>query len=162
LKADNRKIPNFPLTSIGAIFLEMMYNVSDFADFELRMIAEFEDSLTRPRNDLRIIDGNFNRINMSTDCTSFLINIQCERQGGGTYFDGLFDTNVTINISETPMYRGNNDSYFIPDLIDPTLHPPSPLICFVNETLIIWDKQNGKEYREELAEVKQIISHPRD
>jgi hypothetical protein len=25
----------------------MMYNASDFADFELKMTAEFEDSLTR-------------------------------------------------------------------------------------------------------------------
>jgi hypothetical protein len=33
-----------------------MYNASDFADFELGMTTEFEDSLTRGRNDLRIID----------------------------------------------------------------------------------------------------------
>jgi hypothetical protein len=46
--------------SIGAIFLEMMYNASDFAEFELGMTAKFENSLTRPRNDMRIIDGNFN------------------------------------------------------------------------------------------------------
>jgi hypothetical protein len=64
-----------------------MNNASDFADFELRSTAEFEDSLIRPRNNMRIIDGNFNRINMSTDCTIFLLNIQCERQGGGTYFE---------------------------------------------------------------------------
>jgi hypothetical protein len=76
-----------------------MYNASDFSDFELGMTSEFEDSLTRPRNDMRIIDGNFNGINMSTDCTSFLINIQCERQSKETYFDGLFGTNVTINLS---------------------------------------------------------------
>jgi hypothetical protein len=126
LKIGNRNIPNFPHTSIEAIFLGMMYNASDFVDFELGMTTEFEDSLTRSRNDMRIIDGNFNRINMSTDCTSFLLNIQCEIQGGGTYFDGLFGTNVTINLSGTPMFRGNNDSYFIPDLNDPTLHLPSP------------------------------------
>jgi hypothetical protein len=57
----------------------MLYNASDFADFELGMTAEFEDSLTRPRNDMRIIDGTFNRINKSTECSSFLLNIQCER-----------------------------------------------------------------------------------
>jgi hypothetical protein len=67
LKVDTKNIPNFPLTSICAIFLGMMYNASDFADFELGMTAEFEDSLTRPRNDMRIIDGNFKEINMSTD-----------------------------------------------------------------------------------------------
>jgi hypothetical protein len=72
LKVGNRNIPNFPFTSIGAIFLGMMYNVSDFSDFELGMTAEFEDSLTRARNDMKIIDGSFNRINMSTDFTSFL------------------------------------------------------------------------------------------
>jgi hypothetical protein len=131
LKVGNRNIPNFPLTSIGAIFLGMMYNASDFADFELGMAAEFENSLTRPRNHMRIIDGNFNRINLSTDFTSFLLNIQCERQFGGTYFDGLFGTNVTINLSGTLMFRGNNDSYFISDLNDPTLHPPSPLFVLL-------------------------------
>jgi hypothetical protein len=68
---------------------------------------------------------------MSTDCTSFLINIQYERQGEGTYFDELFSTNVTINLSYTPMFRGQNNFYFIPDLNDSTLHPPTPLICFL-------------------------------
>jgi hypothetical protein len=48
LKVDNRNFPNFHLTSIGAIFLGMMYNASDFADFELGMTGEFENSLTRP------------------------------------------------------------------------------------------------------------------
>jgi hypothetical protein len=120
-----------------------MYNANDFSDFELGRIAEFEDSFTRSPNDMRIIDGNFNRINMSTDCTSFLINIQCERHCGGTYFHGLFSTKVTINISGTHIFRGHNDSYFISVLNDPTLHPPSLLICFVNDALIVWDKQNG-------------------
>jgi hypothetical protein len=81
LKVGNRNIPNFSLSSIGAIFLGMMYNASDFADFELGMTAEFEDSLTRPRNEMRFIDGNFNRFKMSTDCTGFLLTIQCESQG---------------------------------------------------------------------------------
>jgi hypothetical protein len=130
LKLGNRNIPNFPLSSFGAIFLGMIYNASDFSDFELGMTAEFEDSLTRPRNDMRIIDDSFSRINMSTDCTSFLLNIQCERHSGGTYFDGLFGTNVTINLSGTSMFRGNNDSYFIPDLNELTLHSPSfDLLC---------------------------------
>jgi hypothetical protein len=80
---------------------------------------------------MRIIDGIFNRITMSTDCTRFLLNIQCEIQGGGTYFDGLFNTNVTINLSGTPLFRGQNHSYFIPDLNDPTLHPSSPLIVLI-------------------------------
>jgi hypothetical protein len=35
----------------------MMYNASDFADFELGMTGEFENSLTRPWNDMTIIDG---------------------------------------------------------------------------------------------------------
>jgi hypothetical protein len=42
LKVGNRIIHNLPLTSIGAIFLGMMYNASDFSDFELGMTAEFE------------------------------------------------------------------------------------------------------------------------
>jgi hypothetical protein len=84
LKVGNRNIHNCPLTKIGAILLGMMYNTSDFADFELGMAAEIEDSVTRLRNDMRIIDESFNKINMSTDYTSFLLNIQGERQCGGT------------------------------------------------------------------------------
>jgi hypothetical protein len=64
------------------------------------MTTEFEDSLTRGRNDLRIIDWRRNRINMSTDCTSLLLKIQCEGQRGGTYFDGLFGTSGTVNMKE--------------------------------------------------------------
>jgi hypothetical protein len=60
------------------------------------------------------------------------------------------------------MCRGNNDSYFIPDLNDPTLHPPSLLICFVNDALIVWDKQNGMKYRGEAADLEQIIYQPRN
>jgi hypothetical protein len=35
MKVGNRNLLNFHLTSIGAIFVGMMYNASDFADFEL-------------------------------------------------------------------------------------------------------------------------------
>jgi hypothetical protein len=75
--------------------------------------------------------------------------------------DELFGTNVTININGTPMFRGQNDTYFIPDLNDPTLHPPSPLICFINDALIVWDKQNGMKYCVEDADLEQIISQAR-
>jgi hypothetical protein len=73
----------------------------------------------------------------------------------------LFDTNVTINLSGTPMFRGQNDSYLIPDLNDPTLHPAFPLICFVNDAFIVWDKQNGMKYRGETADLEQIIAQAR-
>jgi hypothetical protein len=95
---------------------------------------------------------------MSTDCTSFIINYQCERQGGGTYFDGLFGTNITINFSETPMFKGQNDAYFLPELDNPTLHPPSPLICFINEALIYWDKKDGMKYKGEATELEGIVT----
>jgi hypothetical protein len=45
------------------------------------------------------------------------------------------------------MFRGNNDIYFILNLNDSTLYPISPLICFVNDALIGWEKQNGMKYR---------------
>ncbi|MDR3062961.1 MAG: hypothetical protein LBU40_02340 [Methanobrevibacter sp.] len=114
-----------------------MYNASDFADFELGKTEEFEDSIASPSNDLKITDGSINRINMSTDYTNFLITIQYERQDGGIYFDGLLGTNVTIKLSGTPMFRGNSDTNFIPDLNDPNLQYPSPLICFINDALIV-------------------------
>jgi hypothetical protein len=44
LNVGNRNIHNFLIFSIGITFLCMIYNASDFADFELSMILEFEDS----------------------------------------------------------------------------------------------------------------------
>jgi hypothetical protein len=73
----------------------------------------------------------------------------------------LFGINVTIYLSGTPKFRGNNDSYFIPDLKDPTLHQPSSLICFVNDAFIEGDKQNGIKYRGETADLEQIIYQAR-
>jgi hypothetical protein len=73
----------------------------------------------------------------------------------------LFGTNVTINLSGAPMLRGQNDSYFIPDLKDPTLHPPSPLIYFVDDALIVWDTHNGLKYRGEVDDLEQILSQAR-
>jgi hypothetical protein len=57
-----------------------------------------------------------------------LLKINFERQGGGTYFDGENGNNITINLSGTLMFRENNDTYLIPDINDPTLHPPFPMI----------------------------------
>jgi hypothetical protein len=60
------------------------------------------------------------------------------------------------------MFRGNNDSYFISDLNEPILHPPSPLLCFVNDALIEWDKQNGMKYSGEAVDLEQIIYQARN
>jgi hypothetical protein len=132
LKVGNRNIPNFPLTTIGAIFLGMMYSTSDFADFEMGMTAEFEDSLTRPRNEMRIIEGNFTRINMSTDCTSFLLNIQCERQGGVTYFDGFLRLMLLLIEAELLCLEVKM-ILTLYQILMITLLPSYPLICFVKD-----------------------------
>ncbi|GMO24343.1 MAG: hypothetical protein Ta2E_13200 [Mycoplasmoidaceae bacterium] len=67
LKVGNRNFPNFSISSIGPIILRMMYNASDFTDLKLVMTAEFEDSLTRTKNNISLVDGTVNRINRSTD-----------------------------------------------------------------------------------------------
>ncbi|GMO12499.1 MAG: hypothetical protein Ta2E_00630 [Mycoplasmoidaceae bacterium] len=100
----------------------MMYNACDFTDFELYMILEFED-INMLKKWYDTCCGTVNRVNMSMDCTSFIINYRGERQGGGTYFDGLFGTNVSINFSGTPMFKWQNDTYFLADLNNPTFHP---------------------------------------
>jgi hypothetical protein len=79
LKVGNINIPNFFISNISAIFLGMMYNASYFADFELGITSEFEDNVRRPQNDMIIMDGTRNKNNMSTDYTSFLLNIQFQR-----------------------------------------------------------------------------------
>jgi hypothetical protein len=122
------------------------------------MSDEFEDSLTYARNDMKITDGSPNRINMPFDCTSFLRNYQCERQGGGTYFDGLFGTNVTINFGGSPIFKAQNDTYYISDINNISSHSPSPIICFINDSLINWDIKNGMKYREENTDFEEILN----
>jgi hypothetical protein len=59
------------------------------------------------------------------------------------------------------MFRGNNDTYFIPDMNDPTSHPSFLFIYFVNDALIIWDKPNVMKYLGEATNLVQIISQER-
>jgi hypothetical protein len=59
------------------------------------------------------------------------------------------------------MFRCQNYSYFIPNLNEPTLHPPSPLIYFINDSLIVWDKEKGIKYHGETADLEQIIYQAR-
>jgi hypothetical protein len=94
---------------------------------------------------------------MPFDCTSFLINYQCERQGGGTYFDGLFGTNVTINFEGSPIFKALNDTYYIPDINNISSHPPSPIICFINDSLMTWEIKNGMKYRGKNTDLEQIL-----
>ncbi|GMO20691.1 MAG: hypothetical protein Ta2E_11890 [Mycoplasmoidaceae bacterium] len=106
---------------------------------------------------MSLVDRTLKRINQSTECQIFINNYQCDRQDGGNYFDGLFGKNNTIIVSGTPMIKGQNDTYFLLDFNNPTLHPSSTLICFVNDSLVVWDKNNGTIYRTEATELEAIV-----
>lgn len=85
--------------------------------------------------------------NCRSDGTSFGINFQLERSNAGYVFDGL-DTgsnSVTVTFRGQPMYRGEDDTYFIPDPTLPDVHPPAPEAWICSNTFFTWSV-NGVDY----------------
>ena len=104
--------------------------IANELDGALEATQEFEDSFTQPLNDP--ITGK-HLTNCRSDGTSFGINFQLERSNAGYVFDGLDSgsNSITVTFRGQPMYRGNDDAYYIPDAELPDVHPPAPeaLVC---------------------------------
>jgi hypothetical protein len=143
LKINNINVPNKDILTIGPQFYKMQLLASDLEEFGLQPTDEFEDSMT----EYRVDPETQTRANMSTDSTSFVLNFQTERSGGGAYFDGLYDpVNVTIEFSGRPMFPGDSDVYYTPDPDSPTTHSPSPYIVFTNDALFTWTPRYGLKF----------------
>ena len=110
----------------------------------LEATQEFEDSFTQSLNDP--VTGK-RYTNCRSDGTSFGINFQLERSNAGYVFDGVDTGNnsVTVTFRGQPMYRGDDDTYFIPDLEHKEQHPPSPEAWVCQDSYFIWSV-NGVEY----------------
>jgi hypothetical protein len=162
LKVGQQNMPNFDIRTVGPTFAKMAFLSSDLEEFGLAPTEEFEESLTEPRN-----NKNGERCLMESDATSFVLNFQCERGGGGIYFDGLYSRGVPINveIKGKPIYNkldGFQDTYFFPDPDFPNMHPPQPIIVYTNDALFTFraneslvfqhDKDIEKILRDTLAE----------
>ena len=76
--------------------------------------------------------------NCLSDATSFMFNVQCERNNAGYTFDG-FDShgqNIPIQLKGNPIYTGINDTYYNVDA-EGTQHPPPPQIWLCRDTYFI-------------------------
>ena len=118
--------------------------VANELDGCLEATQEFEDSFTQPLNDP--VTGK-RYTNCRSDGTSFGINFQLERSNAGYVFDGVDTGNnsVTVTFRGQPLYRGDDDTYFIPDLEHKDQHPPSPEAWICSDSYFTWSV-NGVEY----------------
>lgn len=118
--------------------------IANELDGALEATQEFEDSFTQPLND-PVTGKRYS--NCRSDGTSFGINFQLERSNAGYVFDGI-DTgsnSVTVTFRGQPMYRGDDDTYFIPDPEYPDQHPPAPEAWICSDTWFTWSTK-GVEY----------------
>ena len=118
--------------------------IANELDGALEATQEFEDSFTQPLND-PVTGKRYS--NCRSDGTSFGINFQLERSNAGYVFDGI-DTgsnSVTVTFRGQPMYRGIDDTYYIPDPEYPDQHPPAPEAWICSDTYFAWSTK-GVEY----------------
>ena len=110
----------------------------------LEATQEFEDSFTQPLNDP--VTGK-RYTNCRSDGTSFGINFQLERSNAGYVFDGIDTGNhsVAVTFRGQPMYRGEDDTYYIPDPENPDVHPVHPEAWICSDTYFTWSV-NGVQY----------------
>ena len=118
--------------------------IANELDGSLEATQEFEDSFTQSLNDP--VTGK-RYTNCRSDGTSFGINFQLERSNAGYVFDGIDTGNnsVTVTFRGQPLYRGDDDTYFIPDLEHKEQHPPAPEAWICSDTYFTWSVK-GVDY----------------
>ena len=141
LTVNGRNLPDEVVNTQGARFLQYQLIASDLSG-GLECTKEFEDSIVMAKN---TSDGT-RYSNGLSDATSFMFNVQCERNNAGYTFDG-FDSNgqnVPIQLKGNPIYTGVNDTYYNVNA-DCTQHPPPPQIWLCRDTYFI-ASTNGLQY----------------
>ena len=133
LRINNKNYPDKVLSTVGAEFLQMQLIASDL-DGSIECTQEFEDSFTQDRN---ASDGS-RYTNTLSDCSSFLLNVQLERNGGGYFFDGYesHGQNISVELVGNPVYSGANDTYYNVDAAG-TIHSPAPQMFSCKDTYIL-------------------------
>ena len=144
LVVNKRTYPDTEFTNTCAARFYQHQLIANELDGALEATQEFEDSFTQPLNDP--VTGK-RYTNCRSDGTSFGINFQLERSNAGYVFDGI-DTgsnSVTVTFRGQPMYRGEDDTYYIPDPSQPDVHPPSCEAWICSDTFFTWSV-NGVDY----------------
>ena len=133
LRINNKNYPDKTLSTVGAEFLQMQLIASDL-DGPIECTQEFEDSYTQDRN---ATDGT-RYTNTLSDCSSFLWNVQLERNGGGYFFDGFesHGANIPIELVGKPVFSGAQDTYYNVDAAG-SIHPCAPQCWSCKDTFIL-------------------------
>ena len=141
LTINGRNLPDEVVSTQGARFLQYQLIASDLSG-GLQATKEYEDSIVMAKN---TNDGT-RYVNSLSDGTSFMFNVQCERNNAGYTFDG-FDSmgqNIPIQLKGNPIYTGINDTYYNVDASG-NKHPPPPQIWLCRDTYFVADI-NGLRY----------------
>ena len=133
LTVNGRNLPDEVVSTQGARFLQYQLTASDLSG-GLEATKEYEDSIVMAKND----SCGKRYANCLSDGTSFMFNVQCERNNAGYTFDG-FDShgqNIPIQLKGNPIFTGANDTYYNVD-VSGTQHPPPPQIWLCRDTYFI-------------------------
>ena len=144
LTVNKQQYPDTAVSTVGARFYQMQL-VANELDGTLEATKEFEDSFTVPLNDP--VTGKRYK-NCRSDGTCFGINFQLERSNAGYVFDGI-DTGtktVPVNFKGDPMYKGEDDTYYIFDPEHPEQHPPPPELWICQDTYFTMSVDGLKYY----------------
>ena len=136
LTVNGKNMPDEVVSSQGARFLQQQLISSDLSG-GLECTKEFEDSIVMAKN-----TGSGQRYNNClSDGTSFMWNVQCERNNAGYTFDGIDSNgqNIPIQIKGQPLYSGINDTYYNVNASG-TIHPPPPQIWLCRDTYFLVSK----------------------
>ena len=141
LTVNGKNMPDEVVSSQGARFLQQQLIASDLSG-GLECTKEFEDSIVMAKNTK---SGN-RYANCLSDGTSFMWNIQCERNNAGYTFDGIDSNgqNIPIQIKGQPLYSGANDTYYNVNAAG-TIHPPPPQIWLCRDTFFVLSR-DGVQY----------------
>ena len=133
LTVNGKNMPDEVVSSQGARFLQQQLIASDLSG-GLECTKEFEDSIVMATN-----TSSGNRYhNTLSDGSSFMWNIQCERNNAGYTFDGIDSNgqNIPIQIKGQPLYSGAGDTYYNVNAAG-TIHPPPPQIWLCRDTYFL-------------------------
>ena len=140
------------INSNGARFLQQQLVASDL-DSGLECTKEYENSLIQDRNKS---DGT-RYTNTLSDETSFMHNIQTERNGADWCFNGRDSDGVNVQIEPkgNPLYTESNDTYYYVDSAG-TVYPPPPQLWLCRDTYFEMYTSEMKYYRDRTPEGSQV------
>lgn len=138
LTVNGKNMPDEVVDSQGARFLQQQLVASDLSG-GLECTKEYEDSIVMSRN----TDLGQRYLNTLSDGTSFMWNVQAERNNGGYVYDGIDSSgqNIPIQIKGQPLFTGSNDTYYNFDPTNSALHPPPPQIWCCRDTYFLISTQ---------------------